>query len=80
LSRHVVVIGAGPGGLTAAVLLAKAGVRVTVLERLPHLGGRTSTFTHNGFRFDHGPTFFHYRKFSRGFCAVWGMTCGASLT
>jgi phytoene desaturase len=60
LSRHVVVIGAGPGGLTAAVLLAKAGVRVTVLERLPHLGGRTSTFTHNGFRFDHGPTFFHY--------------------
>ncbi len=60
MSRHVVVVGAGPGGLTAAALLAKAGVRVTVLERLPYLGGRTSSFTENGFRFDHGPTFFHY--------------------
>ncbi|MBV8570996.1 MAG: phytoene desaturase [Acidobacteriaceae bacterium] len=60
MSHHVVVVGAGPGGLTAAVLLAKAGVRVTVVERLPYLGGRTSTFTQNGFCFDHGPTFFHY--------------------
>ncbi len=53
------VVGAGPGGLTAAALLAHPGVHVTVLERLPHLGGRTSNFTESGFRFDHGPTFFH---------------------
>ncbi len=60
MARHAIVIGAGPGGLTAAALLAKAGMRVTVLERLPHIGGRTSCFQHNGFKFDHGPTFFHY--------------------
>jgi phytoene desaturase len=60
LSRHVIVVGAGPGGLAATALLAKAGVRVTVLERLPQLGGRTSNFVANGFRFDYGPTFFHY--------------------
>jgi phytoene desaturase len=60
LTRHAVVVGAGPGGLTAAALLAKAGLRVTVLERLPQVGGRTSTFQAQGFRFDYGPTFFHY--------------------
>lgn len=60
MSRHALIIGAGPGGLTAAALLAKAGLQVTLLERLPHVGGRTSSFESNGFRFDHGPTFFHY--------------------
>lgn len=66
MSRSVVVIGAGPGGLTSAALLAKAGMRVTVLERLSHLGGRTSNFVENGFRFDHGPTFFHYPQVLEG--------------
>ena len=36
------VIGAGPGGLAAALLLAKAGLEVTVVESQPRLGGRTS--------------------------------------
>jgi phytoene desaturase len=40
--------------------LAKAGLEVTVLERAAHVGGRTSCFQANGFRFDYGPTFFHY--------------------
>jgi phytoene desaturase len=66
LDRKVLVIGAGPGGLTAAALLAKAGLDVTVLERLPHVGGRTSTFQAQGFKFDHGPTFFHYPQVLEG--------------
>ncbi len=60
MTQHVVVVGAGPGGLANAVLLANAGYRVTVLERQPRVGGRTSSFEMDGFRFDLGPTFFHY--------------------
>jgi phytoene desaturase len=59
---RVTVIGAGPGGLATAILLASAGLRVTVLERLPRAGGRTATWEGNGFRFDVGPTFFLYPR------------------
>jgi phytoene desaturase len=57
---RILIIGAGPGGLAAALLLAQAGLRVTVLERKPHVGGRTTTLSASGFRFDLGPTFFLY--------------------
>jgi phytoene desaturase len=57
---RVTIVGAGPGGLAAAILLAGAGLKVTVLERLPRVGGRTSTLEAEGFRFDLGPTFFLY--------------------
>jgi len=58
--NRIVIIGAGPGGLAAAMLLARAGLRVTVLERQSQVGGRTTTLAANGFRFDLGPTFFLY--------------------
>jgi phytoene desaturase len=57
----VTIVGAGPGGLASAMLLAEAGCEVTVLEREHHVGGRTSTLElEGGFRFDRGPTFFLY--------------------
>ncbi len=59
---RVTIIGAGPGGLAAAILLAGAGLEVTVLERLDRVGGRTSSLEADGFRFDTGPTFFLYPK------------------
>ncbi|MDB6029990.1 MAG: phytoene desaturase [Verrucomicrobiales bacterium] len=62
MNRHVLIIGAGPGGLAASILLASAGVRVTVLERLPTIGGRTSSLEAEGFKFDLGPTFFLYPR------------------
>jgi phytoene desaturase len=63
MTRTVNIIGAGPGGLASAMLLAKAGVRVRVLERLAVPGGRTSTITSpQGFKFDLGPTFFLYPR------------------
>ena len=63
MTQTVNIIGAGPGGLAAAMLLAHAGLRVRVLERQSTPGGRTSTIeTTEGFRFDLGPTFFLYPR------------------
>ena len=60
--RRAVIIGAGPGGLAAALLLAKSGVQVTIVEKRSSVGGRTSTMEQDGFKFDIGPTFFLYPR------------------
>jgi protoporphyrinogen oxidase len=53
--KTVVVIGAGPAGLTAARLLAQGGVPVTVLESDPvYVGGISRTIEYHGYRFDIG--------------------------
>ncbi|PZW46533.1 phytoene desaturase [Humitalea rosea] len=60
---HVAVIGAGPGGLAAALLLAARGVKVSLFEKDSVPGGRTRTLTTpEGYRFDLGPTFFLYPR------------------
>ena len=51
---RVVVVGAGPAGLTAAYLLAKKGVPVTVLEAEDVVGGISQTAEYKGYRFDIG--------------------------
>lgn len=58
----VVIVGAGPGGLAAAMLLAHQGLKVKLLERRDRVGGRCSAIEANGFRFDTGPTFFLYPR------------------
>ena len=65
MSRKVVIVGAGPGGLASALLLAYAGLDVTILERQPFIGGRTSAIHGDGFIFDRGPTFFLYPRILR---------------
>jgi len=54
--RHVVVIGAGIGGLSAAIGLAARGFRVTLVEKLDRPGGKMGEVRADGFRWDTGPS------------------------
>jgi phytoene desaturase len=56
--KSVIVIGAGVGGITAAIHLARYGLRVTVVEKNTHPGGRCDRFSREGHQFDTGPTLF----------------------
>ncbi len=54
--RLVIVIGAGIGGIVAATHLAQRGLRVLVLEKNAHAGGRCDRISREGHHFDTGPT------------------------
>ena len=58
MSKKVIIIGGGIGGLATANLLQKAGYRVHVYEKNDQLGGRAGTKTVNGFRYDTGPSWY----------------------
>jgi phytoene desaturase len=53
---RVIVIGAGVGGLAAAIRLAGAGHDVTVFEQAATAGGKLAQYERDGFRFDTGPS------------------------
>jgi C-3',4' desaturase CrtD len=56
MDENVLVVGAGIGGLTAASLLSKYGMNVTILEASSELGGCAGKFTRNKFLFPVGAT------------------------
>ncbi|MEL7368153.1 MAG: FAD-dependent oxidoreductase [Myxococcota bacterium] len=58
LDYDVAVIGAGFGGLGAALSLAEHGAKVLLCEALNYPGGCASTFRRNGYRFESGATLF----------------------
>lgn len=55
--KHVVIIGAGPGGLTAGMLLAHRGFKVSIFEQKSCVGGRNAAIKLGDYIFDTGPTF-----------------------
>jgi phytoene desaturase len=53
---RTIVVGAGLGGLSAAIRLAARGWAVTMYEKNPYFGGRMSTVSADGYTWDVGPT------------------------
>jgi phytoene desaturase len=55
--KKVIIVGAGPGGLTSAMILAHRGFSVTVYEKEDRVGGRNAPLKLGPYTFDTGPTF-----------------------
>ena len=55
--KKIIIVGAGPGGLTSGMILAKRGFDVTIIEKDSDVGGRNKPIRLNGYTFDTGPTF-----------------------
>lgn len=77
---RAIVIGAGLGGLAAAMRLGAKGYRVTVLDRLEGPGGRGSAIVRDGHRFDLGPTIVTVPKVFRELWAACGRDFDAEVT
>ncbi len=79
-SERVVVVGAGIGGLAAALELAARGLDVTVLERGPAPGGKMREIAVGGARIDGGPTVFTMRPVFEELFAAAGADFAAHVT
>ncbi|KAK0671202.1 Phytoene desaturase protein [Cercophora samala] len=76
--KTAIVIGAGAGGIAISARLAKAGLKVTVLEKNDFTGGRCSIFrSEAGFRFDQGPSLLLLPNLFRETFADFGTTLEA---
>ncbi len=69
--RHVIIVGAGIGGLMAALMLAGRGLRATVLERAATPGGKMRQMFDDAAAIDAGPTVFTLKKiFQEAFASI----------
>lgn len=57
MKKRIIVVGAGPGGLAASMLLSARGFDVNVFEKQEYVGGRNAEIRLGDFKFDMGPTF-----------------------
>ncbi len=58
MKKKATILGAGISGLSAASFLAQSGWDVTIVEKNPTIGGRARQFSHEGFVFDMGPSWY----------------------
>lgn len=58
MSKKILVIGSGIGGLALSIRLAKQGFQVTIFEKNSYAGGKLSELKIDGYRFDKGPSLF----------------------
>jgi phytoene dehydrogenase-like protein len=56
--KKILIVGAGLGGLSTALRLAKSGYEVCIVEKNNQAGGRLNQLKKDGFTFDTGPSFF----------------------
>ncbi len=77
--HRVILVGAGFGGLAAAVRLAAAGYNVAVYEALDRPGGRAGWLELGPYRFDTGPTLITVPSLLAELCALAGTTLGEEL-
>ncbi len=75
MEKEVLITGAGLGGLTTALRLAKKGYHVEIIEKNAQAGGRLNQLKKDGFTFDTGPSFFSMSYEFKEFAA----DCGIEL-
>ena len=79
MSKKVVIIGAGLGGVALASYLAKAGFVVEVHEKLDYIGGRVGAFEKDGFYFDVGPSWYLMPEVFEHYFELMGSTADKEL-
>ncbi|MDH7499311.1 MAG: phytoene desaturase family protein [candidate division NC10 bacterium] len=78
--KRIAIVGAGLGGLSAAIHLRLAGFEVTIFEALPLPGGRANLIEQDGFRFDTGPSLLNYPWVFEELFAAAGRRLGDQVT
>ena len=56
MTKHIIVIGGGLGGISAAIRMAQSGYSVSLYEQNNHIGGKVNRHESDGFGFDLGPS------------------------
>ncbi|GAB4548326.1 MAG: phytoene desaturase family protein [Anaerolineae bacterium] len=80
MTKPIVIVGAGIGGLSAAIRLASSGQHVIVYEQNAEVGGKMSEYRAQGFRFDTGPSVITMRHVFEALFALAGRSLEDYLT